>query len=193
MNHLKNFFQLFIILPLRFRPRFDTMRAERKSDTMMTASEYSYMTDARKREYALAVDAMEDLCRDSISLLHRMQTALLNGDNGRAEYERYEIALMMKRNEIFSRQFEYQMAGINIQISTDDRGTPIRVRRPAGFVSLEMMAANAAAQNASEDETNGAPLPDAAIPARKRGNAAHPGKRNAGDTALPRAAVSLRK
>ncbi len=119
---------------------------------MMTASEYSFMTDARKREYALAVDVMENLCRDSISLLHRMQTALFTGDNGRAEYERYEIALMMKRNEIFARQFEYQMAGINIQISTDDRGTPIRVRRPGGFVSLEMLAAKAAAQMARAEE-----------------------------------------
>lgn len=153
------------------------------------------MTDARKREYALAVDVMENLCRDSISILHRMQTALFTGDNGRAEYERYEIALMMKRNEIFARQFEYQMAGINIQISTDDRGTPIRVRRPGGFVSLEMLAANAAANMAREDETNGAPLPDAAaLTARKRGNTALPArKRSAEDTALPRAAVRLRK
>ena len=150
------------------------------------------MTDARKREYALAVDVMENLCRDSISLLHRMQTALFTGDNGRAEYERYEIALMMKRNEIFARQFEYQMAGINIQISTDDRGTPIRVRRPGGFVSLEMLAAQAAAR---ADETPGAPLQDAAaLPTRKRGNTALPTrKRSAGDNALPRAAVRLRK
>lgn len=143
------------------------------------------MTDARKREYALAVDVMENLCRDSVSLLHRMQTALYAGDNGRAEYERYEIALMAKRNEIFARQFEYQMAGVNIQISTDDRGTPIRVRRPCGFVSLEMLAAQAAEKIAREDETPGAPLPDAAaLPARKR---------SAEDTALPRAAVRLRK
>ena len=166
------------------------------------------MTDARKREYALAVDVMDNLCRDSISLLHRMQTALFTGDNGRAEYERYEIALMMKRNEIFARQFEYQMAGINIQISTDDRGTPIRVRRPGGFVSLEMLAAQAAAR---ADETPGAPLPDAAaLPTRKRGVGGEPHeaqglprkrgdtafptrKRSAGNNALPRAAVRLRK
>jgi hypothetical protein len=146
------------------------MLAERKSDTMMTASEYSYMTDASKREYALAVDVMENLCRDSISLLHRMQTALFNGDNGRAEYERYEIALMMKRNEIFARQFEYQMAGINIQISTDDRGTPIRVRRPGGFVSLEMLAAKAAAQMARAEEAQETIPEDGntALPTRKR-------------------------
>lgn len=153
------------------------------------------MTDARKREYALAVDVMDNLCRDSVSLLHRMQTALFNGDNGRAEYERYEIALMMKRNEIFARQFEYQMAGVNIQISTDDRGTPIRVRRPGGFVSLEMLAAQAAAKMAREDETNGAPFPDAAaLTTRKRRNTPLPArKRSAEDTALPRAAVRLRK
>ena len=156
---------------------------------MMTASEYSYMTDARKREYALAVDVMENLCRDSISLLHRMQTALFTGDNGRAEYERYEIALMMKRNEIFARQFEYQMAGINIQISTDDRGTPIRVRRPGGFVSLEMLAAKAAAQMARSEEAQETIPEDGntALPTRKRG------KHSAGDNALPRAAVRLRK
>ena len=108
------------------------MRAERKSDTMMTASEYSYMTDARKREYALAVDVMENLCRDSISLLHRMQTALFNGDN--------------------------------------DRGTPIRVRRPGGFVSLEMLAAKAAAQMARAEEAQETIPEDGntALPTRKR-------------------------
>ena len=139
----------------------------------MTASEYAFMSDARKREYALAVDVIDRMCRDSISILHRMQTAFISDDRGRAEYERYEVALMMKRNEIFARQLEYQMAGIFIQVSTDDRGTPIRVRRPCGFVSLETLAAHAAKEIAraeSEIQEDGSALPDvkrAAVRMRK--------------------------
>jgi len=145
---------------------------------MMTASEYSIMSDARKREYALAVDVIDRMCRDSISLLHRMQSAFISEKDGRAEYERYEIALLMKRNEIFQRQLEYQMAGIFIQVSTDDRGTPIRVRKPFGFVSLETLAAQAAAR------------------IERAESGANDDVQDYGDSALPeskRAAVRMRK
>ena len=106
----------------------------------MTVSEYAAMTASGKREYALAVDVMDRMCAESVSLYHRMRAADICAPGGRAEYERYEIALLSKRNEIYARQMEYHMAGIHICISTDDRGMPIRVRRPSGFVSLETLA-----------------------------------------------------
>lgn len=126
------------------------------------------MSIERKRAYALAVDVIDGMCRDAISIQRRMQIAFIS-DCGRAEYERYEIALLMKRNEIFNRQLEYQMSGIVIQLSTDDKGTPIRVRKPLGFVSLETLAAKAAADieravSGTEDDNGG----DSALPSSKR-------------------------
>ena len=119
---------------------FDTMRANGKLDTMMTASEYGSMSIERKRAFALAVDVIDRMCAEAVSLYRRMGVANIVTDEGRAEYERYETALLVKRNEIFARQMEYHYQSIMITLSTDDKGMPIRVRRPLGYVSLETIA-----------------------------------------------------
>ena len=110
---------------------------------MMTPAEYNALPLPRKRDYALAVDALERMCAEMVATTRRAQTAML-GVDGRAEAERCEIAAMCQRNAIFARQLEYAMSGISLQIATDDRGNPIRVRRPLGFVSLDALAAKAA-------------------------------------------------
>lgn len=113
---------------------------------MLTPSEYSQLPFSRKRDYALAVDAMERMCAEALALVRRAQSAVMLGVDGRAEADRCELVAMCKRNEIFSRQTEYAMSGLPIQISTDDRGFPIRVRRPLGFQSLEALATEATKQ-----------------------------------------------
>lgn len=111
---------------------------------MLTPSEYNALPLPRKRDYALAVDALERMCAEALALIRRAQSALVLGADGRAEADRCELVAMCKRNEIFSRQTEYAMSGLPIQIATDDRGFPIRVRRPLGFQSLDAPAAEAA-------------------------------------------------
>lgn len=122
---------------------------------MLTPAEYAALPLPRKRDFALAVDVLERLCAEALTLTHRAQSAVL-GAGGRAEAERCEIAAMMKRNEIFSRQMDYALQGLAIQIATDDQGNPIRVRRVPGFLTLEALAAQSAV----------APLP--AMPKPKR-------------------------
>jgi hypothetical protein len=107
---------------------------------MMTATEYCSMSIESKRNFVLAVDVIERLCAEAISIYRRMSVANTTTEAGRAEYERYETALLVKRNEIFARQMEYHMQGVMITISTDDKGMPIRVRHPIGYVSLEAIA-----------------------------------------------------
>ena len=104
---------------------------------MLTPAEYAAMPDTRKRDYALAVDTLDRMCADCVAMVRR--ASVFGGDS-----ERLEIAAMCKRNEIFARQFEFAMSGLPVQISTDDRGNPIRVRRPLGFVSLDALAAKSA-------------------------------------------------
>lgn len=116
---------------------------------MITPAEYNALSIQRKRDYALAVDAMERMCAEMSATARRAQTAML-GVDGRAEAERCEIAAMCQRNVIFARQLEYAMSGISLQIATDDKGNPIRVRRPLGFVSLDALAAQ---MEKSEAET----------------------------------------
>lgn len=123
---------------------------------MLTPAEYAALPFPRKRDFALAVDVLERLCAEALTLTHRAQSAVL-GPDGRAEAERCEIAAMMKRNEIFTRQTDYALQGLAIQIATDDRGNPIRVRRVPGFLPLEALAAQSAA----------APLPATAKPKRR--------------------------
>jgi len=123
---------------------------------MLTPAEYAALPFPRKRDYAIAVDVLERLCAEALALTHRAQSAVLGAD-GRAEAERCEIAAMMKRNEIFTRQTDYALQGLAIQIATDDRGNPIRVRRVPGFLVLEALAAQSAA----------APLPATAKPKRR--------------------------
>lgn len=113
---------------------------------MLTPAEYSQLPFSRKRDYALAVDALERMCAEALALVRRTQSALVLGADGRAEADRCELVAMCKRNEIFSRQTEYAMSGLPIHIATDDRGFPIRVRRPLGFQSLEALATEAAKQ-----------------------------------------------
>ncbi len=113
---------------------------------MITPGEYAKLPNAKKRDFALAIDVMERMCAESSALLRRSQSALMGGIDGRAEADRCELVQMCKRNEIFARQLEYAMGGISIQIVTDDRGNPVRVRKPLGFVSLEALAAMAAAE-----------------------------------------------
>lgn len=124
---------------------------------MITPTEYAALPFQRKRDFALAVDALERMCAESVALARRAQTAAMLGETGRAEAERCEIASMMKRNEVFSRQMEYALQGLSIQIATDDHGNPIRVRRPLGFQSLDAMAAEA-----SRAESATIPIPTAA-------------------------------
>ncbi len=113
---------------------------------MLTPAEYNALPLPRKRDYALAVDALERMCAEAVALTRRAQSAVMLGVDGRAEADRCELVAMCKRNEIFSRQTEYAMSGLPIQIATDDRGFPIRVRRPLGFQSLEALATEAANQ-----------------------------------------------
>ena len=114
---------------------------------MLTPSEYNALPLPRKRDYALAVDALERMCAEALALVRRAQSAAMLGEAGRGEAERCEIAAMMKRNEIFSRQMEYALQGLSIQVATDDHGNPIRVRRPLGFQSLDALAAGQAESN----------------------------------------------
>ena len=124
---------------------------------MLTPAEYAALPDTRKRDYALAVDALERMCADAVALARRAHTAAMLGEAGRGEAERCEIASMMKRNEVFSRQTDFALQGLSIQIATDDHGTPIRVRKPLGFQSLDALAAEAA-----RAESNPLPIPKAA-------------------------------
>lgn len=119
---------------------------------MLTPAEYAAMPDTRKRDFALAVDALERMCADCVAMMHRAQSAAYGAQG---EAERWEIATMCKRNEIFARQFEFAMSGLPVQIATDDRGYPIRVRRPLGFVSLAALAAKAQAQAEPSPLPNG--------------------------------------
>jgi hypothetical protein len=114
---------------------------------MLTPAEYNALPLPRKRDYALAVDALERMCAEALALVRRAQSAAMLGEAGRGEAERCEIAAMMKRNEIFSRQMEYALQGLSIQVATDDHGNPIRVRRPLGFQSLDALAAAPAESN----------------------------------------------
>ena len=114
---------------------------------MITPAEYNALPLPRKRDYALAVDALERMCAEAVALWRRAQSAAMLGEAGRGEAERCEIAAMMKRNEIFSRQMEYALQGLSIQVATDDHGNPIRVRRPLGFQSLDALAAGQAESN----------------------------------------------
>ena len=114
---------------------------------MITPAEYNALPLPRKRDYALAVDALERMCAEAVALWRRAQSAAMLGEAGRGEAERCEIAAMMKRNEIFSRQMEYAIQGLSIQVATDDHGNPIRVRRPLGFQSLDALAAGQAESN----------------------------------------------
>lgn len=116
---------------------------------MITPAEYARLPLPRKRDYALAVDAMERMCAEMVATMRRAQTAMLGVDR-RAEEDGCEIAAMCQRNAIFARQLEYAMSGISLQIATDDRGNPIRVRKPLGFVSLEALAAKMARQAETE-------------------------------------------
>jgi hypothetical protein len=111
---------------------------------MITPAEYNALPLPRKRDYALAVDALERMCAEALALVRRAQSAAMLGEGGRAEAERCELVAMCKRNEIFSRQMEYAIQGLSIQVATDDHGNPIRVRRPLGFQSLDALAAEAA-------------------------------------------------
>lgn len=111
---------------------------------MLTPAEYAALPFPRKRDFALAVDALERMCAESVALARRAKTAAMLVEAGRGEAERCEIAAMMKRNEVFSRQMEYAIQGLSFQIATDDHGNPIRVRKPLGFQSLDALAAEAA-------------------------------------------------
>ena len=124
---------------------------------MLTPAEYAALPFPRKRDFALAVDALERMCADVVALARRSQTAAMLGEAGRGEAERCEIAAMMKRNEVFSRQMDFAIQGLSIQIATDDHGNPIRVRRPLGFQSLDALAAEAA-----RAESATLPIPKAA-------------------------------
>ena len=105
------------------------------------------------------MDVLERMCAEAVALWRRAQSAVMLGVDGQAEADRCELVAMCKRNEIFSRQTEYAMSGLPIQIATDDFGFPIRVRRPAGFLTLDAIAAKAAQSAAT-------PLP-AAKPKRR--------------------------
>ena len=129
---------------------------------MMTASEYIGMTAERKRQFALAVDVIERMCADAVSMLRRLHICSILTDEGRAEYEKLETALLCKRNEIMARQFDFHLQGLSITISTDDKGWPIRVRRPLGFESLEQIAARMAAKAQAMEEDASPALPRAA-------------------------------
>lgn len=124
---------------------------------MLTPAEYAALPFPRKRDFALAVDALERMCAEVVALARRAQTAAMLGEAGRGEAERCEIAAMMKRNEVFSRQMEYALQGLSIQVATDDHGNPIRVRRPLGFQSLDALAAELA-----RAESTALPIPKAA-------------------------------
>jgi hypothetical protein len=125
---------------------------------MLTAAEYNALPIPRKRDLALAVDALERLCAEALALTRRAASAVLLGDDGR-EAERCEIAAMMARNQVFSRQMDFALQGFALQVATDENGNPIRVRRPAGFLTLDAIAAKAA-------QSAAAPLP-AAKPKRR--------------------------
>ena len=127
---------------------------------MLTPAEYAALPFPRKRDFALAVDVLERLCAEAVALSHRAQSAVMLGADGCTEAERCEIAAMMKRNEIFTRQTDYALQGLAIQIATDDRGNPIRVRRVPGFLALEALAAQSA-------QSAAAPLPATAKPKRR--------------------------
>ena len=116
---------------------------------MLTPAEYAALPFPRKRDFALAVDALERMCADSVALARRAQTAAMLGEAGRGEAARCEIAAMMKRNEVFAKQMDFTLQGLSIQIATDDHGNPIRVRRPLGFQSLDALAAEAARAEAA--------------------------------------------
>ena len=135
---------------------------------MMTASEYINMTAERKMAFALAVAVIDRMCADSVSLLRRMQICNISTQSGRAEYERLETALLCKRNEVMARQFDFHLQGISITISTDDKGWPIRVRRPLGFESLDQIAARKAAETRGDEEEDNTPLPRAAARMTKK-------------------------
>lgn len=118
---------------------------------MLTPAEYNALPLPRKRDYALAVDALERMCADSVALARRAQTAAMLGEDGRGEADRCEIAAMFQRNAIFARQLEYAIGGISLQIATDDHGNPIRVRKPLGFVSLDALATQMAKADAETE------------------------------------------
>jgi hypothetical protein len=79
---------------------------------MLTPAEYAALPFLRKRDYAIAVDTLERMCSDSVALARRAQTAAMLGEAGRGEAERCEIAAMMKRNDVFSRQMDFALQGL---------------------------------------------------------------------------------
>jgi hypothetical protein len=102
---------------------------------MLTPAEYARLPLPRKRDFALAVDVLDRMCAEAVALTRRAQFA-----GERAEAERYEIAAMMKRNEIYARQMDFALQGLAVQVATDDCGNPIRVRKPVGYKSLDALA-----------------------------------------------------
>jgi len=107
---------------------------------MLTPAEYAALPLPRKRDLALAVDALERMCAEALALTRRARSAALLGDDGRGEAKRCEIAAMMARNQLFARQMDYALQGLPLQIATDENGYPIRVRRPMGFQTLDALA-----------------------------------------------------
>lgn len=146
-----------------------TPRRLEKKDIMLTASEYIAMPDGRKRAFALAVDELDRLCAEAVGLRRRMMVADICTADGRSAYERLETALLCKRNEINARQMDYHMNGICVTISTDDTGNPIRVRKPAGFKSIEALVASDAVKGAQDEA--GAESGQTALPAERRRSA----------------------